>query len=242
MTKLLDFFRKKRTLEERIKTIQQGDKEEKEKLIKEYIPFITKILSSQLGKYIEIENDEVFSIGLMAFNESIDKYDENKGKFLTLASVVIKNRVIDYLRKEARQISTTQFPIENENEQGGNEGVVESFESQIELKMDMITLVERMKSYGVSLEDLVHDSPKHKKTRQTAIKIGKYVYEQQQLRDKFLRTHNLPITDLIKDLEITKKVIQGNRKFIMAVILILDSNLDTLKGYLSNKEVDKDEI
>lgn len=236
VTRLLNLFKKKNSIEERIKRIQQGNLEEREKLIQEYIPFITKILSKQLGRFIEIENDESFSIALMAFNESIDKYVENKGKFLTFASVVIKSRVIDFLRKESRQLSTIEMPVEEEGKYRGDMKAVEDFESQIELKMDMMTLVERMKSYGVSLEDLVQASPKHRKTRETAIEIGRYIYKNQQLREKFLRTQNLPINDLIKDLKTTKKVIQGNRKFIIAIILILDSNLDTLKGYLSTSE------
>lgn len=243
MTKLLTLFKKKRTVEERIKIIQRGNKEDREKLIKEYIPFITKALSTQLGRYIDKDNDDIFSIGLMAFNESIDKYDEDKGSFLSFASVVIRNRVIDQLRRESRQLSTTQLPVENGDEAGGDIGIVEGFESQIELKMDMATLVQRMKSYGVSLDDLIHDSPKHKNTRKTAILIGKHIYKQEKLKEKFIRTKTLPITELIKDLQITKKVIQGNRKFIIAVVLILDSNLDTLKGYLSENEGgEKDEI
>lgn len=235
VTKLLALFKKKRTVEDRIKIIQQGNTEDKEKLIEEYIPFITKTLSNQLGKYIEKENDDIFSIGLMAFNESIDKYNEDKGKFLTFASVVIKNRVIDQLRKESRQLSTIQLSVEDDDCEG-NIGIVEGFENQIELKMDMATLVQRMESFGVSLDDLIHDSPKHRNTRKTAIKIGTYIYEHQKLKEKFLRTKTLPITELMKDLQITKKVIQGNRKFIIAVALILDSNLDTLKGYLSTNE------
>jgi len=47
--------------------------------------------------------DDEASIGLLAFNEAIDKYSEDKGaKFLTFAEIVIKRRLTDYYRKESR--------------------------------------------------------------------------------------------------------------------------------------------
>ncbi|AOY74911.1 RNA polymerase sigma-I factor [Clostridium formicaceticum] len=239
MTKFLDLFKKKKTIEERVRSIQQGDIDSKEQLIQEYIPFITKALSNQVHKYIELENDDIFSIGLMAFNEAIDKYDEKKGSFLAFASLVMKSRVIDQWRKEhkaSQRIRTIQLFSENREEVQEDVAVIEGFESQVELKIDMATLVERMKDFGVSLEDLIKSAPKHRDTKNTAIKIGRYVYEHQLLKEKFLRTQNLPITQIVKNLEVSKKVIQRNRKFIIAVIFILDSNLDTLKHYLSIDE------
>ncbi|SET11050.1 RNA polymerase sigma factor [Natronincola peptidivorans] len=236
MTKLLNLFKKKRKVEDRVIGIQQGELQEREKLIQEYIPFITKIISNQLGRYIEIENDDVFSIGLMAFNESIDKYDETKGKFLTFAAVVIRNRVIDEFRRESKKASTVQLPVEGDDGYETTGLAIDSFENQMELKMDMAALVEKMKSFGVSLDDLVKDAPKHKNTRNTSIKIGKYVYQQENLREKFIQRKHLPIKELVEDLHTTKKVIQGNRKFIIAVILILDSDLDTLKRYIIHAE------
>lgn len=239
LTKLLNLFKKKKTIEERIKDIQQGDENDREALIQEYIPFITKILTKQLGRYIEKENDDIFSIGLMAFNEAIDKYDEVRGKFLTFASVVIRNRAIDELRRKDRiseKNMMMQLPIEGTGE--GQEEViaVESFEEQMELKIDMITLVKRMKEFGVSLDQLIQEAPKHRNTRATAIKIGRYFHRNEELKEKFLTRQRLPMKKIMEDLHISNRIIQRNREFIMAVVLILDSNLDTLKDYLVTGE------
>lgn len=59
-----------------IKKIQDGDKLLRDKFINDYKPFIIKTISRALGKFIEIENNEEFSIGLIAFNESINYFDE----------------------------------------------------------------------------------------------------------------------------------------------------------------------
>ena len=240
MRKILKLLKGKQTqtLEERISIIQAGNEEEKNKLIKEYIPFIQKNISQQVGKYIDINNDDLYSIGLMAFNEAINKYNQDKGSFLSFASMVIKSRVIDQLRKESKRSKEVYISQFSSEEEDGADYLMatEGFEDKLEIKMDMKTLLQRMETFGVTLDDLVKEAPKHVDTRVNAVKIGRYVYENKALRAKFMKTNNLPVSDLIKDLDVSKKVLQRSRKFIIAVILILDSNLDTLKSYISQTE------
>lgn len=240
MRKFLKLLKGKQTLEERINLIQAGDEVEKNRLIKEYIPFIQKNISQQMGRYIDINNDDLYSIGLMAFNEAIDKYNQDKGNFLSFASMVIRSRIIDQLRKESKRSKEVYISQFSTDEEAGNATdhimSTDGFEDQLEMKMDMKTLLQRMESFGVSLDDLVNEAPKHIDTRINAVKIGRYVYNNKALRNKFMKTNNLPVGDLTKELDVSKKVIQRSRKFIIAVILILDSNLDTLKSYISQVE------
>ncbi|GAB6086074.1 RNA polymerase sigma-I factor [Alkaliphilus crotonatoxidans] len=243
MTNFLRLFKTAKTLEERVKLIQEGNQHERNQLIKEYIPFIQKHISQQLGKYIDTKNSDLYSIGLMAFNEAIDKYNEKKGSFLNFAAVVMKSRVIDQLRREARNNKVVYmsqlFGVEEKN--SIEEMLVEeSFENRFETKLDMAFLIEKMKAYNVTLDDLLLEAPKHIDTRLRAIEVAKYVYEVEPLRKKFIRTQNLPMTDLMRELGISKKVVQRSRKFIIAVILILESDLDTLKGYIN--EVERREV
>jgi len=238
--KLLNIFDGKRTLEERVKDIQQGDEDDKNNLIQEYIPFIKKVLVNQLGSYIQVENDDSFSVGLIAFNEAIEKYDGDRGNFLTFASMVIKSRLIDQFRKKSsrpKEVYINQFQRE-EDEDHYTENIMreEGFESGIEIKLDFASLVHKMKDFGVSLDDLIQEAPKHQDTRRTAIEIGTHVFENRGLCKRFLSTGNLPTNDIIRDLNVSRKVVQRSRKFIIAIILILNSDLDTLKGYISSSE------
>ena len=238
MTKLLNIFNKKITLEERVKHIKNGYEDDRNNLIQEYIPFIKKVISNQLGSYVEVENDESFSVGLMAFNEAIEKYNEDKGNFLTFASIVIKSRLIDQLRKESKRSNEILASQLGDNEEAYPENIiaVEGFEAKIETKFDLASLVHNMKDFGISLDDLINEAPKHEDTRIMAVKIGRHVFENRQLCEKFLKTKNLPTGDIMKGLSISKKIIQRSRKFIIAIILILESDLDTLKKYISNVE------
>ncbi|KNY29917.1 sigma factor [Pseudobacteroides cellulosolvens] len=70
-----------------VKKIQNGDKQLREKFIRDYIPFIIKIISSFYSKKLfDVENRDEYSIGLIAFDEAIEKYDTSKNKsFLSFA-------------------------------------------------------------------------------------------------------------------------------------------------------------
>ncbi len=239
MRTFLKLLKGKYSLEERINLIQQGDEGEKNSLIQEYIPFIQKNVSQQAGKYIDINNDDLYSVGLLAFNEAIDKYNKEKGSFLSFASMVIKSRVIDQLRRESKRskdIYISQICMDDDEQKTDHFMVSDSFESQLEVKMDMELLIQQMSAFGVSLDDLIKEAPKHVDTRIKAVEIGRYVYETHNLKNKFMKTQNIPVTDLIKELNISKKIVQRSRKFIIAVILILDSDLDTLKSYITQLE------
>lgn len=239
MSKLLNIFNREKTLEERVKDIQGGNKEDKNNLIEEYTPFIKKVISNELGQYIEIENNDAFSIGLMAFNEAIDRYDKKRGNFLTFASIVIKSRLIDHLRSVTRKQKEVYInDLKDDENNGYNENImaIDSFERRIEVRFDINLLIKEMEKYGVSLEELISEAPKHKDTRIMAISIGKYIFENNSLKEKFLKTKNLPVSDLLRQLCVSKKVIKRSRKFIIAVVLILNSDLDTLKEYIFYSE------
>ena len=88
-----------------LKQIKDGDNLLKEKFIEDYKPFIIKTVSRVTGKYVQIENSEEYSIGLIAFNEAIETFDEHKNpSFLNFCKQVIKRRIIDYIRKNKKTV------------------------------------------------------------------------------------------------------------------------------------------
>ena len=69
-------------------------------LINKYMAFIIKTVSSVTGRYVCIDNDEEFSIGLLAFKEAVDKYSDDRGAFPSFARLVISSRIKNHLVKE----------------------------------------------------------------------------------------------------------------------------------------------
>lgn len=220
-------MKQNKSLETEILEIQQGDAVLRNEILEEYQPYIKSVLSKVLNEFIDKEH-EYFSIGLVAFNEAIDRYDINKGKFLSFAAMVIKSRLIDELRKrnklEARE-------VEGEEELQ----VIESpgFEKRLEDQMEIEAFKHRIEAFGFDLETLIDTAPRHEKTREKAIEIARVLYEDEELRNTFLKTEKLPAQGLKKKAGASRRVLQRSRNFIIAVFFILDSDLEVLKKYLN---------
>lgn len=77
-------------------------------LVKQHMAFLIRTVSSVTGRYVSVENDEEFSIALLAFTEAVKRYDKEKGTFLTFAKLVIESRLKTYLsgkKKEGTEVS-----------------------------------------------------------------------------------------------------------------------------------------
>ncbi len=72
-------------------------------LIKSHMAFIIRTTSNFTGRYITIENDDEFSIALLAFQEAVEKYDEKKGSFLSYAKLVIESRLLNFAERKSNQ-------------------------------------------------------------------------------------------------------------------------------------------
>jgi hypothetical protein len=72
-------------------------------LINRYENFILKCASSAARAYVSKSDDE-WSIALSAFTEAIKNYSADKGSFLSFAELVIRRRMIDYIRSIFFQI------------------------------------------------------------------------------------------------------------------------------------------
>jgi len=231
---LLKIFKRKDSIQERLRKIKAGDVEERERLIGEYIPFIIKTITNKTNKYIEIENHEEYSIGLEAFNEAIDRYVEGKGNFIKYAEKVINSRIIDYLRRE-RENSKLSY-IDAEVLGTFKEAGERDFTRDMELKEQVAVLKVKLESFDITFDDLVKESPKHRDTRLKAINLSWEVSKDKEIMDLIKSKKTLPMKRITERYGVTKKFLKGNRKFIIAMLLIIDSDLDLLQDYIKGDE------
>ncbi len=237
--------RKPEYLGEIIKNIKNGDMDLREKFIKDYNPFIIKVVSKSMGNYVDLENSEEYSVGLLAFNEAIDCFDDSKSSgFLSFAEIVIKRRIIDFKRKEAK--NSKVFPLSYFERQDEEENI--SFENKyftvdassqfnnIEMKEELESYIKKLSTFGINLSDLVNTAPKHLDSKRLSIRIAKILAENKELSEKLEKKKTIPMTDLMKLVDVNHKTIERNRKFIISVYIILGSKLETLKSYVENVE------
>lgn len=94
-------------------------------LIRQYQPFIAKVASKVCKQYIDQSRDE-FSVAIEAFNEAIDHFNAEQGSgFLSFADMVIRRRVIDYIRKETRQTRDVFLESDSLNEENQVESLAQ---------------------------------------------------------------------------------------------------------------------
>jgi RNA polymerase sigma factor len=232
---------KKRTLEESVQLIQQGDTLLLNEIIDAYKPFIAKNVSSVCKRYI-YETDDEFSIGLIAFNEAIEKYSPEKGSsLLSFAEVIIKRRVIDYIRKQTKNqhvsIDLTYSSLEEES--AGmvivNELSLEEYRKKSDeeiRKEEILHFQALLTSFDLSFSDLVENSPKHADARENAILVARQLVGNQELKSFLIEKKRLPIKQLEKMVNVSRKTIERNRKYIIAIALILSSDYVYLNDYL----------
>ena len=242
MLSLLFMARKKpKKLEEKVQQIQQGDLSLLDDLIQDYKPFIAKTVSSVCKRYIS-EKDDEFSIGLIAFNEAIKKYTPERGSsLLSFADILIKRKVIDYIRQQSRnQAIPLSFGID-----GGDDGTGFSLlEDELSIedhqiknddekrREEIIQFQLMLQQYGLSFQDLVENSPKHADARKNAMEVASILSRDSVLRQQLLEKKRLPIKQLEEKTHLSRKTIERNRKYIIAVSLILMGDYLYLKDYI----------
>ena len=236
---IFNALKKKRSLEDKVKKIQEGDDELREDLIRSFKPFIAKTVASVCKRYIN-ESDDEFSIGLIAFNDAINKYTAEKGRsLLAFAEILIKRRIIDYIRSQAKNGEIILGGLVRGEEQADSvhelDRAVEEYEQLNEnekRKEEIIKYERRLKDYGLSFSDLAKHSPKHTDARQSAIRVAQLLVADEQLNGFLREKKRLPVKQLEEMAEVSRKTIERNRKYIIAISIIMNGGFLYLKDYV----------
>ncbi|PAE25264.1 RNA polymerase sigma factor SigI [Bacillus sp. 7894-2] len=233
--------KRKKSLEETVKLIQQGNAALNNELIESYKPFIAKTVSSVCKRYIH-ESDDEFSIGLIAFNEAIQKYSPDKGSSLiSFSEVLIKRRVIDYIRKQSKFQNLSFNGVSNLEDDDTTSSAIED-ELSIEdyrkktdeelRKEEIVQFTQILQEFGLTFSDLIEQSPKHADARKNAMTVAKILVENEELKSILFDKKKLPIKQLEGYVSLSRKTIERNRKYIIAISLILTGDYVFLKDYI----------
>jgi RNA polymerase sigma factor len=90
--------------------------------------------------------------------------------------------------------------------------------------------------YGIRFSDLVDASPKHDDSRQALFTISKQLSENEEFMRTMVAKRMLPIKELLDVVNVSRKTLERNRKFIIAVALIYSGSYPYLRDYLHIKE------
>lgn len=195
-----------------------------DQFIHQYEPFVLKTASEVCKRFISKSDDE-WSIALIAFSHAIEKFDDQKGNFLSFAELLIRRQLIDYFRSQGKVALETPVDVFEETEKP-----LDPSES-IKLEIESITPV--LNAYGFGFMALVSVSPKAEKTKEACAQVILYVLKNELLYHQMALEKRLPIKIIEINTKIPRKIIERHRKYIIAAVEILHGDYPYLSEYLS---------
>ncbi|MBE3519556.1 MAG: RNA polymerase sigma-I factor [Firmicutes bacterium] len=240
----LPFFKsqKQEPVESRVARARDGDTLARDKLIRDYTPFVLKVVSSVTGRYISLDKDDEASIGLLAFNEAIDAYTSKRAGFLAFAATVIKRRVIDHYRRENNWKRMVQAEARR-NDSNGNVSyanvVAEDIDWQeaLERRDEIERWKEHLSRCGITLDDLIRATPKHQDARERILRVAEILAQHRHIAEKIESLGRLPIDDILEllpdDIRVSRKTLQRHSTYIVGILLAASGDYPFLKRYLS---------
>lgn len=225
-----------------LRAIRSGSPEARQDIIKKYTPMVIKIASGLTGRYVQVGRDEEISIGLLALNEAIDKYDASRGaSFTSFANLVISNRLRDYLRRQKGK----ELPSSSVSEQlpplDSRQAWQEYRERDIQenRRSEVLQFIQQLSLYNMDLKQLAAATPKHRQARQRAMQAARLLATSKELTRHVRIKKELPLKELEGMLDVSRKTLERQRKYIIGLFIILSGDYQYLTEYLPS-EADAD--
>ena len=214
------------------------DPRKADELIRSYIPFIRSEAAKCISR-VCTEQDDEYSIAMIAFHEAILGYERERGAFLGYASMLIKSRIIDYQRREARH----QGQVSIYAESGEDDRTIldemadgrDHYEEAVNLeatKQEIAELSAVMARFGVSFSDVADHSPRQERTLEACTRAVRWAAGDELLLEELLRTGKLPMARLVQGSGAERKTLERHRKYILAMLLIQTNGYEIIRGHL----------
>lgn len=201
-------------------------------LVNNSMPFIIKTISNITHRYVNCENDDEFSIALIAFNEARQRYDETKGPFYPYAKLVIESRLKTYLTQQNSR--NNESSLEQLEEVGIQFTELNKEDNPDFALIEEIELYSQELNYfGLNFDVLVDTSPKHCDTRASAFTIGKTIANDQPIVETTYTKRKLPVSDVARFMKVSLKIIKHSKHFILATMIIFHKQYTAILNWLS---------
>jgi len=215
----------------------QKDSHAADELIASYMPFIRSETAKFLKRPPDSSDDEL-SIAMFAFYEAIRGYSRLRGSFLNFASLQIKSRLIDYYRKEKRNMGQISLDASNDEKTELIDTIRDEHDEYAEnelreaTKQEIEELSAQMQDFGVSMNDVADNSPRQRRTLEVCQKAVRYARNNPELLKDFLRTKKVPIAKLAEGAEVERKSLERHRRYLVAVLLICTNGYEIMRGHI----------
>ncbi len=227
-----------------LRRAQEGDEAAREELIRAYRPFVMRVAADACGRFVGPGDDEA-SVALIAFDEAIRVYrPERGGSFLRFAETIIKRRLVDHFRRQGgrREIPLTDLEVEDDE---GNAAVpvetaaavahYQERQEVLERREEIVRYEAVLREFGITFRELAALAPKHRDARETAKRVARAIAANPAWASFLMGNRSLPLRELEQwsGLGVSRKTIERNRKYIIAVAVLLLGDYEHLKAYVA---------
>lgn len=189
-----------------------------EELVERHKAFLIRTVSEVTGRYVSVEHDDEFSIALSAFAEAVERYQPERGTFLSFAGLVIQSRLKTYLAGESRH--NNEISLEALSESGQEFAAPDGNDEREDLLQEIYQFQKELSIFSLTLDILADCSPKHQDTRARAVEIAEQSSQSSEIVHETYRKKKLPIRQVARFCSVTEKIVKGSRQFILAAMLI----------------------
>lgn len=210
-----------------------------DQLIRTYVPFIRSEATRFMTRLCTEQDDE-YSISMMAFYEAVMGYEKTRGAFLNYAATVIRSRLIDHSRREQRHRGHLSLHEENGEEDdrvlmdtiADSRDYFEEAAHREATRQEIEELAAVLSRFGITFDDVADNCPRQERTQQTCAKAIHHARENPHLLEELLRSRRLPMIALVHGSGAERKTLERHRKYILAMLLILTNGYEIIRGHL----------
>ena len=203
-------------------------------LLRDYMPFIKKCVAGVFFKG-QSKADNLTD-AMLAFSHSVQTYNPEQGAFIQYAAAVIRNRLIDNVRKELSvHKSFFSLPVAaDEKDTAWETGIsLQAYnraEEEENLRLEIEELNSEFAKWGFSWAALLKKCPKQERSRRIALLIAETVRQNAALLKTTLKTRQLPVSQLAE--LYPRKALEKYRHYIAALIVLSQGGYPYVYSFL----------
>ena len=212
-------------------------------LVRDYLPFIKAETAKFMGRPPRQGSDDELGIAMFAFHEAVLSYDRARGAFLSFASMNVRNRLVDFTRRERRHADVLSL---DERHPDGGEGderaLVETIASERDeleerqtreaSRQEIAQFGAELESFGLTFLDVSENCPKQQRTLEACGRALAHARANPSLLERLLATKKLPISDLARGSGVEKKTLERHRTYLVALLLAYTNGFEIIRGHL----------
>jgi RNA polymerase sigma factor len=216
--------------------LAKQDKRALNALVLEYLPFIRK--NVQAVFFDREGRQDALTDAMLAFVHAVQTYNPESGTFASYSAALMRNRVINFAKKEYREKkrfiffpgkdNETSYTWENDISQHIYD--IEQERQNLENELEEVDAV--FSRWGFDWDGLAKKCPRQERSRKVCYAIAKKLTGNVLLFESMMKTHQLPVTHLVTNEGVSKKALEKYRWFIAALAILTSGDYPYIRAFL----------